>query len=136
MSLRAAVRSRELPKAPPDRFADRAGRSARRLAVGWENGRAPARSQPAAPARTSGLLGIVAQDRSFLRAIERLDRRINVEDPRLGQKRLRAKCKMPAQPRRAFLLLDRLEGPADRILADDLAHAEQLRKDSVAAQRG
>ena len=43
---------------------------------------------------------------------------------------------MPAQPRRAFLLLDRLEGPADRILADDLAHAEQLRKNSVAAQRG
>ena len=69
-------------------------------------------------------------------AIERLDRRIDVEDPRLGQKRLHTKCKMPAQPRRAFHLLDRLEGPADRILADDLAHAEQLRKNSVAAQRG
>src|SRR5271166_544586 len=51
MSLRAAVRSRELSKAPPDRFADRAGRSARRPAVGWDNGRAPARSRPAAPAR-------------------------------------------------------------------------------------
>src|SRR5271165_3015835 len=85
-----------------------------------------------AMARTSRLLGVVAQDRSFLMAIERLDRRIDVEDPRLGQKRLHTKCKMPAQPRRAFLLLDRLEGPADRILADDLAHAEQLRKDSVA----
>ena len=43
---------------------------------------------------------------------------------------------MPPQPYRAFLLVDRLEGTADGILADDLAHAEQLRKDSVAAQRG
>ena len=86
-------------------------------------------------ARTSGLLAVVAQDRSFLMAIERLDRRIDVEDPRLGQKRLHAIGKMPAQPRRALIRLDRLEGPADRILADDLAHAEQFRKDSVAAQR-
>src|SRR5208337_2245615 len=43
-----------------------------------------------AMARTAGLLGVVAEDRSFLMAIERLDRRIDVEDPRLGQKRLRA----------------------------------------------
>ena len=60
-------------------------------------------------ARTPGLLGVVAQDRPFLMAIERLDRRIDVQDPGLGEQRLDAKCKMLAQPCRAFLLVDRLE---------------------------
>jgi hypothetical protein len=83
-------------------------------------------------ARTSGLLGVVAQDRSLLMAIERLDRRIDVEDPRLGQKRLRTKCEMPAQPHRAFRLVDRLEGPADRVLADNLLHPQELRQRSAA----
>jgi hypothetical protein len=38
-------------------------------------------------ARTPRLLGIVAQGRPFLMAIERLDRRIDVKNPGLGQKR-------------------------------------------------
>ena len=63
-------------------------------------------------ARPSGLLGIVAQYRAFLMAIERLDRRVDVEDPRLGQQRLHAKREMTAQPNRAFRLVDRLEGRA------------------------
>ena len=49
-----------------------------------------------AMARTPGLLGVVAQDRPFLMAIERLDRRIDVQDPGLGEQRLDAKCKMLA----------------------------------------
>ena len=86
-------------------------------------------------ARTPGLLGVVAQDRPFLMAIERLDRRIDVQDPGLGEQWLDAKCKMLAQPCRAFLLVDRLESAPYRILADDLFHAEQLGQDGVAAQR-
>jgi hypothetical protein len=86
-------------------------------------------------ARTPGLLGVVAQDRAFLMAIERLDRRIDVEDPRLRKKRLRAMLKMAAQPDGAFFLVDRLEGAPYGVLADDLLHAEQFWQDCVAAQR-
>ena len=86
-------------------------------------------------ARTPGLLGIVAQDRSFLMTVERLDRRIDVENPGLGEQRLHAKGKMAAQPARAFRLVDRFEGAPDRIFADDPFHAEQLRQHRVAAQR-
>jgi hypothetical protein len=88
-----------------------------------------------AMARTPRLLGIVAQDRPFLMTIERLDRRIDIEDPRLGQQRLDAKPKMTTQPSRAFGFVDRLEGAPDRILADDLLHPQKIRQHSVAAQR-
>ena len=76
-----------------------------------------------------------SQDRSFLMAVERLDRRIDVEDPGLGQQRLHAKRQMTAQPSRAFRLVDRLEGPPDRVLADNLLHPQEFRQHRVAAQR-
>jgi len=41
-----------------------------------------------------------------------------------------------AQPRRAGRLVDAFERPAQRILADDLGHAQRLRRHGVAAQRG
>ena len=41
-------------------------------------------------ARSTGLLRIVAHHRSFLTAVERLHRRIDVENPALAQKRLQA----------------------------------------------
>ena len=88
-----------------------------------------------AMARTSGFLRIVAQRRSFLMAVERLDCRIDVEDPGLGKQRLHAKREMTAQPGRAFRLIDRLEGASDRILADDFLHAQQLWQHSVETQR-
>ena len=77
-----------------------------------------------------------AQDRSFLMAIERLDRRIDVRIhgwARSGSAAISARCRRGHVA--PSILLDRLEGPADRVLADDLAHAERFRKDSVAAQR-
>ena len=70
-------------------------------------------------ARTPGFLGIVAQHRPFLMAVKRLDRRVDVEDPGLGQQRLQAKREMTPQPSRPLRLVDRLEGAPDRILADD-----------------
>ena len=68
-------------------------------------------------------------------AVERLDRRVDVEDPGLGQQRLHAKRQMTAQPSRAFRLTDRLEGPPDRVLADNLLHPQEFRQHRVAAQR-
>ena len=88
-----------------------------------------------AMARTPGLLGVVAQDRAFLMAIERLDSRIDIEDPRLRKQRLHAMLKMVTQPDGAFFLVDRLEGAPYGVLADDLLHAEQFWQDRVAAQR-
>jgi len=86
-------------------------------------------------ARTSRLLGIVAQDRPFLMAVKRLDRRIDVENPRFGQQRLRTRLQVSAQPDGPFRLVDRLEGAPDRVLADDLLHPQELRQHGVAAQR-
>jgi len=88
-----------------------------------------------AMARPSGLLRIVAENRPLLMAVERLDRRIDIEDPRLGEQRLHAKGQMTAQPGRAFPFVDHLERPPDRVLAHDLRHAEQLRQHPVPADR-
>ena len=68
-------------------------------------------------------------------AVERLDRRIAVEGPRLGEQRLHAKREMTPQPGGAIRLVDRLEGPPDRVLADDLLHPQKFRKHRVASQR-
>ena len=86
-------------------------------------------------ARSTGLLRIVAHHRSFLTAVERLHRRIDVENPALAQKRLQAMVEMSPHPRRARLLLDRREAAPHRVLADDFPHAEKLGQDPVAAQR-
>src|SRR5271165_4426003 len=88
-----------------------------------------------AMARTPRLLGIVAQGRPFLMAVKRLDRRIDVENPGLGEQRLHAILKVLTQPGGAFRLVDRLEGAPDRVLADNLLHPQELRQHSVAAQR-
>ena len=64
-----------------------------------------------------------------------LDRRIDVENPGLGDERLRAILKVLTQPGGAFRLVDRFEGAPDRVLADDLLHPQELRQHSVAAQR-
>ena len=69
-------------------------------------------------------------------AVERLDRRVDVEDPRLGKQRLHAMLQMPAQPEGAFRFVDGREGAPHGVLADDLLHAQQLRQHGVAAQRG
>ena len=61
-------------------------------------------------ARPPWLLEIVADDRPFLMAVERLHGRIDVEYPRLGEKRRRAIIEMPSQPNRALIFVDRREG--------------------------
>ena len=86
----------------------------------------------AGPAR---LLGIVTKHGPFLMAVERLDRQIRIHNPRLGQQRRRAVIEMALQPFPAFILWDGLEAAADRILADDLVHAQQPRQHTVVPQR-
>ena len=85
-----------------------------------------------AMARPPWLLGIVADDRPFLMAVERLHGRIDVEYPRLGEKRRRAIIKMPSQPNRALIFVDRREGAPHGVLANDLVHAEKLWKNVIA----
>src|SRR5260370_25356424 len=78
-----------------------------------------------AMARSSGLLGIVAYDRSFLTAVKRLHRRIDVENPVLSQKRLEAIIKIAPQPHAASPFLYPRKGPPHPVRACRSAHAEK-----------
>ena len=84
---------------------------------------------------TARLLRVVAHNRPLLVAVERLDRRVAVENPRLAQQRPHRVVEMAVQPRCAVLRLDPLQAAPNRILARHLAHAQQRRIDPVAAQR-
>ena len=86
-------------------------------------------------ARPPRLLGIVANDRPFLMAVERLHGRIDVEYPRLGEKRQCAVIEMPSQPQRALIVVDRREGAPHGVLANDLVHAEKFWKNAIAPER-
>jgi hypothetical protein len=83
-------------------------------------------------ARPPWLLGIVADDCPFLMAVERLYGRIDVEYPRLREKRRRAIIEMPTHPHRALIFVDRREGAPHGVLANDLVHAEKLWKNAIA----
>ena len=50
---------------------------------------------------TPWLLRIVTENGAFLAPVQRLDRRIGIEDPALAEQRLRAPIEMPLQPREA-----------------------------------
>ena len=50
---------------------------------------------------TPWLLRIVTENGAFLAPVQRLDRRIGIEDPALAEQRLRAQIEMPLQPRDA-----------------------------------
>ncbi len=85
--------------------------------------------------RATGLVRIVAEFGTLLLAIQRLDRGIDVQHPRLVQQRRNRVVKMalqPAQPRR---FVDLAEVAAHRVLAQHLAHAKQRRVHPIAAQR-
>jgi hypothetical protein len=75
-------------------------------------------------ARPARLLRIVADDRTLLMAVERLHRRVDVENVFLRQQWMRAQIDVPLQPLQARSLVDRLQRAAHRILADDLGHPE------------
>ena len=66
--------------------------------------------------------------------VERLDRGIDIENPRLVEQRPHTIIEMCLQPLHARGLVDLRQRPPQRIFADHFAHAEQRRIDRIAAQ--
>ena len=83
----------------------------------------------------SGLQRIVADHGTLLAAVKRLDRRIDVENPRLGQQRPHRLVEVAGEPARPRLGLDLVQPAPHRVLAHHSRHAQQRRVDRVAAQR-
>ena len=86
--------------------------------------------------RPARLVRIVADHRALLPSVERLDRGIDIEDPRLTQERPEGVVEMPLQPVHPGRLVDPRQRPAHRILAHHPTHPQQRRVHRVAAQRG
>jgi hypothetical protein len=68
-------------------------------------------------------------------AVEWLHGCVDVEYPRLGEKRRRAIIEMPLHPRRALIFADRREGTPHGVLANDLVYAEKFWKNAIATER-
>jgi hypothetical protein len=66
--------------------------------------------------------------------VERLDRGIDIENPRLVEQRPDAIIEMPLQPLHARAFVDLRQRPPQRIFTDHFAHAKQRRVDGIAAQ--
>jgi hypothetical protein len=84
--------------------------------------------------RSPRFVRIVADHRTFLMAVERFDRGIHIENPRLVEQRPDAIIEMRLQPLHARGFVDLRQRPPQRIFADHFAHAEQWRVDRIAAQ--
>ena len=87
--------------------------------------------------RPSFFLRIVADNSTFLFAVEALDRGVGVEN--LGSQRqggFRGLVQLPVEPGDACLLIHCFESPSGRVLADHPGHAQQLRVNRVELQRG
>jgi hypothetical protein len=67
-------------------------------------------------------------------AVERLDRGVDIKNPRLVEQRSYTIIKMRLQPLRAGGLVDLRQRPPQRIFADHFVHAEQRRVHCIAAQ--
>ena len=85
--------------------------------------------------RAAGLVRIVAHHGTFLMPVERLHRGVDIENPRLAQKRPRGVIKMPLQPRHAGAFLDLVEAAPHGVFAHHFLHSQQRWIDRVAAQR-
>ena len=83
----------------------------------------------------SGLQRIVADHGTLLVAVKRLDRRVDVENPRLGQQRPHRIVEVAGEPARPRLGLDLVQPAPHRVFAHHSRHAQQRRVDRVAAQR-
>jgi hypothetical protein len=66
---------------------------------------------------------------------ERLDRGIDIENPRLVEQRPHTIIEMRLQPLHAHGLVDLRQRPPQRIFADHFAHAEQRRIDRISTSR-
>ena len=84
---------------------------------------------------TPRFMRVVTHHRAFLLPIQRLDRAIDVEHPRLAQQRRGAIVEMRLQPRQAGRFVDLRQAAAHRVLAHHLLHAQQPRVHRIAPQR-
>jgi hypothetical protein len=84
------------------------------------------------PAR---LLRVVRHHRPFLLAVQRLDRRVDVQNPGHIEQGRGALAQVAVEPAHPFVLGNRQQRPAQRVLADHLVHPQQPRIDPVTANR-
>src|SRR5438477_6903107 len=80
-------------------------------------------------------LRVVADYGSFLMAVERFHRRVDIKNPGFAQQRPSAIVELFLQPGSPGFGLDLAQCPTDRVLADHLGHPKQWWIDRVAAQR-
>src|SRR5436853_6586000 len=79
------------------------------------------------------LLRVVTDHRSFLMAVERFHRRVDIENPGFAQQRASAIVELFLQPGSPGFRLDLAQGPTDGVLADYLGLPEQWWVDWIAA---
>ena len=85
--------------------------------------------------RSSRLLRVVRHHRAFLLAVQRLDRRVDVQNPRHIEQGRGALAQVAIEPAHAGLFRDRQQSPAQRVLADHLVHPQQPGIGPVTADR-
>lgn len=83
-----------------------------------------------------GLTRVVANLRPLLVAVQRLDTGVDVQHPGAIQPLAHRVHQCRAHPRLAGTVVDALQRPAQRVLADHLVHAQRLCGHRVPAQRG
>ncbi len=74
--------------------------------------------------RSPGLLRVVTHHRAFLLAVQALHRRIQIQNPRRGQQRLRRFRQVPVEPGHARRFVHPCARPSRRILRDESCHAQ------------
>ena len=75
--------------------------------------------------RSAGLVRVVADNGAFLVAVNRLDRGITVEDPRLLQQRTGCKIQMTTQPVLRLLSIERTQSTQDGIITCIYASSQE-----------
>jgi hypothetical protein len=85
---------------------------------------------------TARLMRVITYIRTALLAEQRLDGGIDIQYPRSVQGGLYAGEKLRSKPVPALVRTHPCQRPAQRVLADDLAHTKHLRTDAVTAQAG
>src|SRR6516164_1429334 len=86
-------------------------------------------------AGTARLMWVMSQLRSLLPPINRLDRHVDIQDPRLTQYRLDACPQLAAEPFHASALLYPTHRSAHHVFTDRAAHVQQRRIEPISPHR-
>jgi hypothetical protein len=85
--------------------------------------------------RTTWFVRVVRHHRAFLLAVQRLDRGVDVKNPRRIEQRRRTLAQVRIEPGYPFGFANRHQRPAQRILTDHLVHSQQTGIDPVTTNR-